>query len=320
MTMMKTMHGARNTGVLKVMITVLALNLAVALAKIATGYAFDSASVRADGIHSIFDAASNLVALVGIAVAARPADASHPYGHGKYEAFGSLFIGILLLGAAYEVGWNALKELLSGDIQASASPVSFAVMIVTICVNIGVTTYERRMGKKYNSSILGSDAKHTLSDALVSGSVIVGLVFVALGFPFADSLASLVVTVAIFATALSVFKDVQDTFSDEARIKPRLIAECALEVEGVRAVHEVRSRGLSGEVYVDLHVLVDPAMTIVEAHEVANAVEKRVCGRFEQVKEVLVHLEPDIPEEHLASVEEFRGPAGDKPDELRASA
>ena len=90
----------RNVQVRRVMLLVLCLNLGVALAKIFTGYAFSSGAVRADGIHSLFDAASNVVALLGVAIAARPADVGHPYGHAKYETFASMFIGILLVAAA----------------------------------------------------------------------------------------------------------------------------------------------------------------------------------------------------------------------------
>ncbi|MGI6033365.1 MAG: cation diffusion facilitator family transporter [Coriobacteriales bacterium] len=291
----------RTSGIRRVMLIVLAINLFIALSKIATGVIFNSSAVRADGIHSIFDAASNLIALAGIAIAGRPADEDHPYGHGKYEAFASMGIGVLLLMAAYEVGWNAIQELLSGQVDADASPVSFAVMVVTIVANIFCTTYERRMGEKYHSGILGTDAKHTLSDALVSGSVIVGLVFVAFGFPWADPIAALVVTVAIFAAAISVFKEVNDVFADEARIKPKLIAECVFEVPEVRACHLIRTRGLEGEVYVDLHILVDPEMTVLVAHQVADKVEQHVMDKYPQVKEVLVHIEPAVPEERAAA-------------------
>ena len=287
----------RNENVRRVMWIVLFLNLAVALAKIVTGHVFAAASVQADGIHSVFDAASNVVGLLGLFVAARPADASHPYGHGKYEAFASTFIGILLLAAACEVGWSAISALISGEHEVQTSLVSFIVMVVTIIINVSVTTYERRMGKKYNSALLGADAKHTLSDVLVSLSVIVGLVFVALGFPVADAIATLIVCVAILAAAVSVFKEVHDTFSDEARIDAGQIAAAVNGVSGVRSCHHIRTRGMEGEVYADLHVLVDPQMTILAAHEVAEAVEVAIRQKFSQVQEVLVHLEPDTPEE-----------------------
>ena len=279
------------------MVIVMLLNLAVALAKVVVGGLFGSAAVKADGIHSTFDAASNVVGLAGLAVAARPADEKHPYGHGRYEAYASAFIGVLLLLAAYEVGYSAVKSLLSGTYDVQDSPVTIVVMVVTICVNICVTTYERRMGKRYNSALLGADAKHTLSDVLVSASVIVGLVFVRLGFPVADSIAALLVTVAILSAAVSVFKDVSATFSDTARIDAGELADQVLQVPGARSCHNIRTRGLEGEVFADLHVLVAQDLTIAQAHDVADAVEAQVKQAFPQVVEVLVHVEPDTPEQ-----------------------
>ena len=281
----------------RVMVIIMLLNLAVALAKIVVGNIFGSAAVEADGIHSTFDAAGNVVGLVGLALAARPADERHPYGHGAFEAFASAFIGILLLFAAYEVGWSAVQSLVSGVYTAQAEPLVIGVMVVTICVNICVTTYERRMARKYRSALLGADAKHTLSDVLVSLSVIVGLVFVRCGYGIADSIAALIVTVAILFAAVSVFRDVFATFSDAARLDATEVADCVREVAGVRGCHQVRTRGLEGEVKVDLHILVDPEATIAEAHVIADAVEEHVRAAFPQVAEVLVHEEPDTPEE-----------------------
>lgn len=306
---------ARGAEVRRVLWVVMLLNITVSLVKIIVGQLTGTASVEADGIHSIFDGASNAVGLVGLFIAARPADESHPYGHGKYEAFASAGIGVLLLLAAYEVGRPAVEALLSGTHDTVFSPVALGVMVATIIINICATTYERTMGKKYNSTLLGADAKHTLSDALVSGSVIVGLLFVAAGFPVADSIAALVVTVAIFAAALSVFKEVHDAFSDEARIEPAQVAEAAMRVSQVRACHKVRTRGMEGEVYADLHVLVDPQLSVVDAHAAASAVEAAIKGDFPQVAEVLVHVEPDVPAERMAagaSVATIQVPCGEE--------
>ena len=308
----------RNAAVRRVLWVVLLLNIAVAAAKLACGFAFTSESMRADGIHSLFDSTGNIVGLVGMAITARPADASHPYGHGKYETFASVVIGILLLGAAWEIGSGAVSALASGSYSAQVTPVSFGVMLATLAVNCCVTAWEHRRGRQLASSVLVSDAKHTLSDVLVSLSVIVGLVFVAAGFPLADAIAALVVTVAILATGVSVLKEAQDTLSDEARIPPRELADVVLSVAGVVACHAIRTRGTEQEVYADLHVLVDPQMSIARAHELADAVEERVKEKFPQVVEVLVHLEPATPAEMLggdgaaamvvddAGAEEFR--------------
>ena len=283
----------RMRSIRRVLWIVLVLNLAVAAAKYVYGAVTGSASMQADGIHSVFDSAGNVVGLVGIALAARPADEGHPYGHAKFETYASLVIGVLLLLAAFEVGSGAVGRLATGTFTASVTPASFVVMVGTLCVNVGVTLYERRAAKRLRSEILAADASHTLSDALVSVGVIVGLALVSLGFPAADPVMALVVTAAILVTAFDVFKHALATLSDKARIPEEDLRATALEVEGVRDVHRIRTRGTEGEVYADLHVLVAPEMTVGKAHRLADAVEAAVQRRFPNVIEVLVHIEPD---------------------------
>lgn len=277
----------------RVLWVVLLLNLAVAAAKYAYGTLSGSASMQADGIHSVFDSFGNVVGLVGLALASRPADESHPYGHAKFETYASLAIGVLLLLAALEVGTSAVGKLMAGSYTAEVTPVSFVVMVGTLIINIGVTAYERRCGKRLKSEVLAADANHTLSDAFVSIGVIAGLVAVALGFPMADPLMALVVTAAILVTAFDVFKHALATLSDRARIPEDDLRAAALSVAGVRDAHQVRTRGTEGEVYADLHVLVAPEMTVGEAHGLSEQVEAAVQARFPNVVDVLVHIEPD---------------------------
>lgn len=283
----------RMRAIRRVLWIILLLNLAVAAAKYAYGTISGSASMQADGIHSVFDSAGNVVGLVGIALASRPADDNHPYGHAKFETYASLVIGILLLLAAFEVGSSAVTKLVSGVYTAEVTPFSFVVMIGTLAVNLGVTTYERRAARRLKSEVLAADANHTLSDALVSVGVIVGLVAVSLGFPVADPIMALVVTLAILATAYDVFKHALATLSDRARIPEDDVRAVVVAVPGVRETHHIRTRGTEGEVYADLHVLVAPEMTVGEAHALSERVERALMERFPNVTEVLVHIEPD---------------------------
>ena len=283
----------RMRSIRRVLWIILLLNLGVAAAKYAWGTISGSASMQADGIHSVFDSAGNVVGLVGISLAARPADAGHPYGHAKFETYASLVIGVLLLLAAFEVGSSAAAKLAAGSYTAEVGPMSFVVMAGTLAVNLGVTVYERRFAKRLRSEVLAADANHTLSDALVSVGVIAGLAAVALGFPMADPIMALVVTAAILATAYDVFKHALATLSDRARIPEGDLRAAALAVPGVRGVHRIRTRGTEGEVYADLHVLVDPSMTVADAHRLADEVEADIKERFANVIEVLVHIEPN---------------------------
>lgn len=283
----------RTNQIRKILWTVLLLNLFVALAKYFYGEMSGSASMQADGIHSVFDSAGNIVGIIGITLASKPADYDHPYGHFKFETYSSLAIGVLLLAAAFKVGSEAITSLANQQYGATVTPMSFIVMISTLAINITLSTYERRQGRKLKSEILLADSRHTLSDALVSIGVIIGLIFVQLGFPMADAIMALVVTVAILATAIDVFKSGFQTLSDKRRIPSESIKEIVASIPGVKKPHMIRSRGTKGEVYVDLHVLVDPEMTVRESHKLSDEIEIKINKKFPETKDVLVHVEPD---------------------------
>lgn len=284
--------GRRARSIRRVLWAILFLNLGVAVAKFAYGLISGSASMQADGIHSLFDGSSNVIGLVGMTIAARPPDGTHPYGHSKYETYASAVIGVMLLFAAYNIGSTAVAALAAGEYGARVDAGSFAVMLLTLGVNIVVTVWERRAGERLGSEILKADASHTLSDVLVSLSVIVGLVFVRLGFPMADAIAALVVAVAILWTAAGVFRQANRTLSDSARIPIEEIRAAAFSVEGVLGCHHIRTRGSEAEVYVDLHIQVDGDETVRHGHEIAEEVERTLLDRFDRVADAIVHLEP----------------------------
>ena len=165
-------------------------------------------------------------------------------------------------------------------------------MLSTLAVNVGVATWERRMGRKLNSELLFADASHTGSDILVSIGVLVGLVAVRLGWPAADPLLALLVAAAIVWTAVQVLRQADLSLSDTARLGIPDVCAAALAVPGVLGCHSIRTRGTSADILVDLHVQVDPALTVAAGHLIAEAVERAVSERFPEVADVIAHLEP----------------------------
>lgn len=290
-------HAERYRTIQRALLVTLGLNLAVAAAKFAWGTLSGSVSMRADGIASMFDGVSNLVGIVGMALATRPPDEGHPYGHAKFETYASVAIGVMLLLAAWNVLGDALAALGGEAHGVRVTPVSYAVMVGTLAMNVGVCLYERRVGAELGSEVLSADARHTASDALVSLSVIASLALVQAGLGVADAACSLVVVAAILHSAWEVFQQANETLSDKARIPAEEVAQAALAVPGVRSVHHVRTRGTESEVYVDLHVLLDPTMSLALAHALGESIERRIHERFPQVEDVTVHIEPDTPEE-----------------------
>lgn len=271
---------------------ILLLNLGVAFAKLFWGAASGSAAMQADGFHSLFDGASNIVGLVGMGFASRPADEDHPYGHSKFETYASAIIGAMLLFAAYRIGSEAVGSLVHNAPPPTVDAVSFAVMIGTLLVNIGVTLWERGVGRKLGSAILVADASHTGSDALVSIGVIISLILVKAGFPKADPIVALLVTVAIVYSAWGVFKQASATLSDAARIPVTDICAVAMAVPGVLGCHHIRTRGSEAEVLVDLHVQVDPNVTVARGHDIVEDVERAIAAHYAEVVDVIAHLEP----------------------------
>lgn len=271
---------------------VLGLNLAVAAAKLGYGLITGSVAMTADGFHSLFDGSSNVIGLLGMALAARPPDEGHPYGHGKYETYAAAAIGGMLVVAAWEVGRRAIEGFTSGAQPPDVTVISFVVMVVTLAMNIGVTTYERRIGKRVGSDILLADASHTASDIIVSLGVIGSLVAVKLGYPAADPVIALLVALAIVRTAVSVLARAEATFSDRARLDADEVCRVVRGVDGVQGCHSVRTRGSMSEVFVDLHAEVDPEATVEEGHRASASVADRVKEAFPEVVDVLVHLCP----------------------------
>ena len=282
----------RNRSIRRVLWVVLFLNVAVALAKLTYGIVTHSAAMEADGFHSLFDGASNVIGLVGIWYAGRPADEGHPYGHDKFETFAAAVIGILLVFAGYTVGKGAIDSLLGRGVPTEVTTISFAVMLGTLAVNILVTTWERRAGRRLGSEVLVADASHTLSDVLVSIGVIISLVLVRLGIEMADGIVALLVAVAILRTAWGIMSGVLHTLGDAARLPAGEVAAAACTVPGVVGCHAVRTRGPESRVHVDLHVQVAPRTTVERGHVIAHEVEGALRHAFGQITDVVVHLEP----------------------------
>jgi cation diffusion facilitator family transporter len=282
----------RSRQIRKVLWVVLALNLAVALAKLFYGIISHSAAMEADGFHSLFDGASNVIGLIGMWFASRPADEGHPYGHAKFETVAAAVIGILLAFAGYTVGKGAIDSLTGDGVATEVTTISFAIMLGTLAINVFVTTWERRAGKRLGSEILVADASHTLSDVMVSSGVIVSLILVKVGFEAADGVVALLVAVVIFHTAWGIFRGVLHTLDDAVRLPADEVAAVAVAVPGVLGAHSVRTRGPESQVMVDLHVQVDPETTVARGHLITHEVEDALRKAYGQITDVVVHLEP----------------------------
>ena len=270
---------------------VLWLNLIVAVAKLVWGALSGAISMLADGLHSLMDSSSNIVGLIGTAVAARPPDHGHPYGHRKFEVISALGIVFLLCLACYEILSGALERLTADDVPR-VTTLSYVIMIVTMVINGAVSVYERRRGKQLGSMILVADSLHTRSDLFASLAVIIGLTGVRLGHPWLDSVAAFVVVVLIALAAYRIVAASLDVLADARVYSPEEIAAAAMEVPGVLDVHEVRTRGLPDHAHLDFHMIVASETSTSESHAIAHRVVDVIQERFPGIRDVTPHVEP----------------------------
>jgi cation diffusion facilitator family transporter len=290
------------------------LNLVATLTKLGVGYWTGALSLIADGLDSLFDAAANVVGLVGIYFAARPADEDHPYGHRKAETMSALIIALLLFLTTWELLKSAVVRLQNPAlIEAEVNIWSFVSLLVSIGVHIGVSVYELGAGRRLKSDVLVADALHTRADIFVSVAVIGGLVAVVLGFPIADPILALIIAGIIAKIGIDIIRENTPTLMDKIVVPANRIEEIALSVPGVVSSHQVRSRGHETAVYVDLHIQVDPEMSTEDAHTIAHIVQTRLRAAYPNIEDVTVHSEP---------VDTFRPPFNqvDCSDRIRALA
>lgn len=277
----------------RILILVLALNWLVALLKIIFGYFINSSSMAADGYHSFSDGASNIIGLVGISIASRPVDENHPYGHKKYETFTAIIIAIMLFIISFNIAHDNIGRL-SNPIVPRVSVYGFAVMIITIIINIFVMTYEYNVGKRLKSDILVSDSMHTRSDVLTSLSVIIALIGSKIGFPILDPVFSLLISGFIAYAGFSILLSSSRVLCDTAMIDTKRVEEITKNIEGVMECHNIRTRGRQDDIHIDLHVLVRPDMHIFQADKLCDKIEEVIKNSISGVTDVVVHMEPKI--------------------------
>ena len=283
-----------------VLVSVLALNLLVAFAKMGYGLVTGSLGMQADGFHSLFDGVSNVVGLVGLWFASAPPDADHPYGHKKFETLAAAGIGAMLLSTCLYLLWKTFQSW-GSSLKPEVTGMSFGVMLGTMAVNLAVMQWEMRRGQALGSEILKADSYHTASDALTSLSVLAGLVAVQLGYPVVDQIVALLIAGVIAWTAITILREVTSTLTDKRQLDQEDICRFVMETPGVLDCHQIRTRGLSHHIFLDLSIHVKPEMSVEGAHEIAHRVEVLLKDRFSGVEDVVVHIEPHGHEPHEPS-------------------
>jgi cation diffusion facilitator family transporter len=270
---------------------VLVLNLLVAGVKLSLGYATGAVSIVSDGFQSLTDSASNVIGLVGMRAARKPPDADHPYGHRKFETLAAAGIFVFMLLAVFEIGRSALRHFASLS-SPEVTLLTFAIMVATLGVNIGIVRYEAREARRHNSELLLADSVHTRTDVYATIGVLVSLAGVRMGYPMLDPIGGLVIAVLIARTGFEIARDTSGILADRVVIDEEDIRTVVMSVPDVLGCHHIRTRGPIDHVFLDLHVWLPADAQLADAHAVSHVVKDRLMEKFPQIADAIIHIEP----------------------------
>jgi len=279
-------------------ITVAALvaDSALSAGKIIAGFLCSSQAILADGLHSGSDLITDVAVLAGLRIAEKPADRSHPYGHRRVSTLVAMFVAAGLIFAAGSVALGAVKALEEG--QRTVHPVApFLLAAATIPIKELLFRLTRRAAKKDKNPALLANAWHHRTDAYSSIGAAVGLAGVLVGgasWQFLDSVTALLLAVFLVVVAVRIMSSSASELIDRApdEASQQNIREIVRNTPGVRGHHAFRARHLAGKIEMDVHIQVDPNLTVQAGHEIASQVKRKIMDSDPSVVEAIIHIEP----------------------------
>lgn len=272
-------------------------NVLLASLKIIFGITGHSHALLADGIHSLSDLVVDTIVIVASKFGSKAADEDHPYGHGRIETAATVFLALILAIAAFTIIIHAFITIAAPH---SIAPSHYVLWIALSSVLLNELLYywTRLVANKIKSKLLMTNAWHHRSDSASSIAVALGIVGVWLGFPKLDAVAAIIVGLMILKIAWdfgwhSIRELVDTALSIEETEKIKLFIK---KIPGVEAIHQLRTRSIAGSIFCDVHVLVDPTISVSEGHYIGQEVDKRLIAEFPDITDVIVHIDTEDDE------------------------
>ncbi len=283
------------------------VNIVLSVVKILAGWLGSSHALIADGIHSLSDLATDAVVLVAAKHGAQDADEEHPYGHRRIETLATVVLGIVLILVALGIGYDAIQRLFDPESLLQPGMLALWAAIISVLAKEALYHYTVAVAKKLRSNLLRANAWHHRSDAVSSIVVVAGVVGSMAGLTYLDAVASVAVAVMVakigWELGWSSVHELIDRGLEQEDIEA--IRKKIMEVDGVRAMHDLRTRRMGGNAFVDVDVLVEPSLTVSEGHRISEEVLQRLRSDIDEVIDVTVHIDPEDDETDT--------PSGDAP-------
>lgn len=279
------------------------VNFILSCGKIAAGYFGRSSAMIADGIHSFSDFVTDLIVIVFVRIAGKGRDEGHQYGHGKFETLATLIISFLLLFVAIGLFYDGITKVIdsiNGTVLDKPSYMALAAALVSVITKEWLFRITAKEGKKTNNQAVIANAWHHRSDAFSSIGTFIGIagaIFLGDKWRVLDPIACIIVSLLIFKVGIDLMKP---AFAEllESSLPPETeeeIGRIIMDVQGVKRYHNLKTRKSGNYYIIDVHIKVDPAITIVAAHDIATDVEHSIKERWGSATQIMVHTEPYFP-------------------------
>jgi cation diffusion facilitator family transporter len=274
----------------------IAANVVLIVGKFAAGFFAGSLSLIADAIHSVSDMLTDIAVLLGLYFGSKKPDAEHQYGHGKLETLAAIAIALGLLGVGLGMIYYAALDIAKGNVTRPRNVV-LAVAVGAIAIKEVVYRVTKAAAIKYHCPAALANAWHDRADALSSVAVIIGVVAQKFGFSHGDQIAAIGIGVMVVIIATRLIGDCLGELIEKAVDKATIEQiEDIIKANGqIRQYHRLRTRTVGREVFLDVHILVDPHLHIAAAHEIAESLEEALHNQLTRPVNITVHVEPDIP-------------------------
>lgn len=273
------------------------VNILLSIIKMITGIIYHSHALFADGIHSFADLFADAMVLIGSKYGSQDADDTHPYGHQRIETLTTLILSLILILAGVGIAWDAINEIIHRTSEIPKLQ-AIPIAIISIVANELLFYYMLYIGKQIQSNLIIANAWHRRSDSGSSLVVLIGLIGSLLGYSGFDALAAVIVSILIAKMGIEYgwhsVKELIDTAIDPEMLKQ--IESIIHQIDGVLKIHQLRSRSMGGDIYIDVHIQVSPWITVSEGHYIAQHVHLALMNTHKTIKDVTVHVDPEDDE------------------------
>ncbi|MDE6832618.1 MAG: cation diffusion facilitator family transporter, partial [Muribaculaceae bacterium] len=276
------------------------VNAALIAVKLLAGIFGRSSALIADGVHSLTDFVSDVIVLIFVKIAGKPSDKGHDYGHGKFETLATLIIGLILLVAGVGLGVEGVLQIvrsLHGELLPEPSWIALVVALVSIVAKEILYRYTISWGKRLNSDAVRANAWHHRSDAISSFGTAVGIagaIFLGQKFRILDPIAAAIVSVFVIKSGYDIMKpcisELLESSLPDSQVKT--LEDIIMSTPGVKGFHHLRTRKVGNSIVIDVHIKLDGSLRLVEAHNIATAVETAIKDRFGKSSIINIHMEP----------------------------